>query len=124
MNTIIWIIQVLLSLAFLATGFMKITMPKEKLKEKIGGWVDDFKDSTLKLIGLTEVLGAFGLVLPMLLKIFPILTPIAACGLVLTMVGAAQTHLKRKESIFTNAVLLLLAIFVIVGRFYLVPVVV
>jgi uncharacterized membrane protein YphA (DoxX/SURF4 family) len=123
MNTIIWIIQVLLSLAFLATGFMKITMPKEKLKEKIGGWVDDFKDSTLKLIGITEVLGAFGLVLPMLLNAFPVLTPIAACGLVLTMVGAAQTHLKRKESIITNAVLLLLAVFVIIGRFYIVPVI-
>jgi hypothetical protein len=51
------------------------------------------------------------------------LTPIAACGLVLTMVGAAQTHLKRKESIITNAVLLLLSVFVIIGRFYIVPVI-
>jgi len=123
MNIIIWIIQGLLSIAFLMAGFMKMTMPKEKLKEKIGGWVDEFKASNLKLIGLVEVLAAFGLILPMILNFFPVLTPIAACGLVFTMIGAAQTHWKRKESIITNVALILLSLFVIIGRFYLVPVI-
>lgn len=123
MNTIIWIAQGLLSLAFLLAGFMKMSLPKEKLREKIGSWVDGFKVSQLKFIGLTEVFGAIGLILPMLLNILPILTPIAACGLVLPMIGAVQIHLKRKESIITNIVLLLLSVFVIVGRFYFVPVI-
>jgi VIT1/CCC1 family predicted Fe2+/Mn2+ transporter len=123
MNVVIWIIQGLLSLAFLMAGLMKMIMPKDKLREKIGGWVDDYKESQLKLIGLTEVIGVLGLILPMLFNIFPILTPIAACGLAFAMVGAAITHLKREESIITNVVLLLLALFVIIGRFFLVPVI-
>ena len=123
MNVIIWIIQGLLAVAFFMAGFMKTTMPKDKLREKIGGWVDDYKDSQLKLIGFSEVLGAFGLILPMLLNFLPVLTPIAACGLVFTMIGAAQTHFKRKESIIMNVVLLVLALFVIIGKFYIVPVI-
>lgn len=119
MNIIIWIIQGFLSITFLIVGLMKMTLPKDKLKEKIGGWVDDFKESQLKLIGLVEILGALGLILPMIFNILPILTPIAACGLVFAMIGGAYTHLKRKESIITNVVLLLLAVFVIIGRLFL-----
>jgi DoxX-like family len=123
MNVIIWIIQGLLSLAFFMAGFIKIIMPKDKLKEEIGGWVDDYKVPQLKILGLTEILAGFGLILPMLFDILPVLTPIAACGLVFTMIGAAQTHFKRKESIITNVVLLVLALFVIIGRLFLVPVI-
>ena len=123
MNTIIWIIQGLLAAAFLTAGMIKLTRPKNKVKEKIGGWVDDFKDPQIKLIGLAEVLGAIGLILPMLLNTLPILTPIAACGLGITMMFAAQTRLRRKESIITNLVLLLLAVFIFVGRLFIVLVV-
>jgi hypothetical protein len=123
MNVVVWIIQWFLSIAFFLAGFMKMIMPKNKLRNKIGGWVDNYKESQLKLIGLTEVLGAFGLIWPMIFNILPVLTPISACGLAFTMVGAAQTHLKRKESIITNVILLFLAIFVIMGRFYFVPVI-
>jgi len=122
MNLTIWIIQGLLATAFLMAGIMKLIMPKNNLKEKIGGWVDEYKESQIKLIGLVEVVGAFGLVLPMLLHVIPILTPIAAFGLVLTMVGAAQTHFKRKESIMSNIVLLVLGILVIIGRLFIVKV--
>ena len=122
MNLTIWIIQGLLATAFLMAGIMKLIMPKNNLKEKIGGWVDEYKESQIKLIGLIEVVGAFGLVLPMLLHVIPILTPIAAFGLVLTMVGAAQTHFKRKESIMSNIVLLVLGILVIIGRLFIVKV--
>ena len=122
MNTIIWIIQGILSIAFLVAGSMKLIMPKDKLKEKLGSWVDDFRESQLKLIGFLEILGAFGLILPRVFNVLPILTPMAACGLVFAMIGGAQAHLKRKESIVTNIVLLLLAAFVFIGRFYIVPV--
>jgi uncharacterized membrane protein YphA (DoxX/SURF4 family) len=123
MNLTIWIIQGLLATAFLMAGIMKLIMPKNNLKEKIGGWVDEYEESQIYLIGLVEVLGAFGLVLPTLLHAIPILTPIAASGLVLTMVGAARTHLKRKESIMSNIVLLVLGVLVIIGRLFIVKVI-
>jgi putative oxidoreductase len=121
MNLAIWIIQGVLAFSFLGAGTMKIMLPKYRLREKIGGWVDPYKESQLKLIGLVEVLGAMGLIFPMLFHILSVLTPIAACGLAITMIGAARTHGRRKESIIANLVLLCLAIFVMVGRLYLVP---
>jgi uncharacterized protein YjeT (DUF2065 family) len=68
-------------------------------------------------------LGAIGIVLPELRGILPSLTPLAAAGLVLTMIGAALTHLRRAEygAIAVNAVLLILAAFVAYGRFFVLP---
>ena len=87
------------------------------------GWAQDFSPNTLKAIGLAEVLGAVGLILPALTGILPWLTPLAAIGLVLVMIGAAFTHFRRGESsnIIGNLVLLALAAFVAYGRFVLVP---
>lgn len=118
MNTALWIVQILLALAFGMAGFMKITQPKEKLAGQMK-WVEDFAPNTVKGIGTLEALAAIGLILPMLTGILPILTPLAAVGLILTMVGAALTHLRRKETpmIAINAVLLVLAAFVAYGRF-------
>lgn len=122
MNTALWIVQILLALAFGMAGIMKATQPKEKLAQQMK-WVEDFAPNTVKGIGTLELLAAIGLVLPALTGILPILTPLAAVGLVLTMIGAALTHLRRKETpmIAINAVLLALAAFVAYGRFVLVP---
>lgn len=122
MNTALWIVQILLALAFGMAGIMKATQPKEKLAQQMK-WVEDFAPNTVKGIGTLELLAAIGLVLPALTGILPILTPLAAVGLVLTMIGAALTHLRRKETpmIAINAVLLALAVFVAYGRFVLVP---
>lgn len=118
MNIAIWIVQALLALAFLAAGLMKLTQPKEKLATNMA-WVNDFSLSNIRLIGLLELLGALGLVLPQLTGILPWLTPVAAVGLVLTMIGAAITHARRKETsqIGVNVVLLALAALVAVVRF-------
>jgi putative oxidoreductase len=121
MNVVIWIIQVLLAAAFLMSGIMKLTVSKNRVKEKVGGWVEDFKVMEIKMIGLVEILGAIGLILPMVMNIFPFLTPIAACGLGVTMIVAAQTHLKRKESIFINIIFLIMALMIVLGRLLLVP---
>lgn len=123
MNIVIWIIQGLLALMFLAAGFMKLSQPKEKLATNMA-WVNDFSANIVKLIGVLEVLAALGLVLPQLTGILPWLTPLAALGLVLTMLGAAFIHARRKESpmIGVNLILLVLAAFVVIGRFWLVPV--
>ena len=120
MNIALWIVQGLLALAFLMAGGMKLMQPKEKLATNMA-WVEDFSPNTIKIIGLLEVLGAIGLILPWLLVIFPILTGLAAFGLALTMLGAAVTHMRRGESqmLVPNIVLGLLAAFVGVGRLFL-----
>jgi len=81
-------------------------------------WVEDFQPSQLRTIGILEVLGALGVLLPSITGILAWLTPLAAAGLMLVMVGAALTHLRRKENgaIAINLVLFLLAAFVLYGR--------
>lgn len=122
MNTALWIVQILLALAFGMAGIMKLTQPRERLSKNMG-WVNDFSQNNVRLIGLAEALAALGLILPSLTGILPILTPIAALGLVLVMIGAIITHLRRKEYplIVANLVLLVLAAFVAYGRFVAVP---
>lgn len=97
---------------------MKLTQPTEKLTTNMG-WVKDFSPQTVKIIGLLELLGAIGLILPSVTGILSWLTPLAALGLVALMIGAILTHLRRKEQqmMVVNAVLLLLAVFVVYGRF-------
>ena len=118
MNTAIWIIQGLMGALFLMAGAMKVTQAKTTLKEKLGGWVDDFSILTLKAIGAIEILGATALILPMLLNKYLFLTPLAATGLILTMIGASIAHLKRKENkeIIKNIVITALLIAILVGR--------
>ena len=122
MNTAIWVVQILLAVAFALAGIMKITQPRQKLAERMG-WVEDFSANNIKMIGLVELLAAFGLVLPALTSIFPWLTPLAAVGLVLTMIGAMLTHIRRHEypNLGGNLFLLVLAAVVIYGRFVAVP---
>ncbi len=122
MGVALWVIQGLLAVAFLGAGAMKLSQPKKKLAENMS-WVEDFSQPAVRLIGAVEVLGAIGVVLPALTGILSWLTPLAALGLALTMVGAALTHLRRKEygNIAVNVVLLVLAAFVAYGRFFVLP---
>jgi uncharacterized membrane protein YphA (DoxX/SURF4 family) len=118
MNVVVWVVQVLLAIAFAFSGFMKMTQPDKKLIERMP-YVEDFPGVRIKLIGAVEFLGALGLVLPAWTGIAPVLTPIAAAGLSLTMVLAAVVHVRRKEfnAIPINAVLFVLALFVAIMRF-------
>jgi uncharacterized membrane protein YphA (DoxX/SURF4 family) len=122
MNIVIWIVQGLLAAMFLMAGLMKASQPKEKLSKNMA-WVNDLSDSNVKLIGVLEILAAIGLVLPQVTGVLPWLTPLAAVGLGLIMVGAIITHVRRNENsvIGINIVLLLLAAFVAYGRFILIP---
>ena len=122
MGIALWVVQVLLAAAFLVSGATKLSQPKEKLAKNMA-WVEDFSQPAVRLIGALEVLGAIGVVLPALTGILPWLTPLAALGLVLLMVGAALTHLRRTEygNVAVNAVLLVLAAFVAYGRFFVLP---
>ncbi|MCW2912296.1 MAG: DoxX family protein [Actinomycetia bacterium] len=118
MNIVIWVLQVLLAAAFAAAGLMKLTQPRTKLTQNMG-WVEDFSDSGVKGIGGVELLAAIGLILPAATKILPVLTPLAATGLVLLMIGAIVTHVRRNENqmIAPAAVLLILAAVVTWARF-------
>lgn len=119
MNTALWIIQGLLAAMFAMAGTTKLTQPKEKL-EKQFPWVNDFSMSTVRFIGLSELLGAIGLIIPWLTGIAPILTPVSALGFCLIMVLATNiVHLKKREykGIAINIFLFLLAAFVAYGRF-------
>jgi hypothetical protein len=81
--------------------------------------VQDFTQGALRGIGAAEVLGPVGLILPPATGIAPMLTPIAALGLVGTQVGATAVHVRRKETklLPVNVVLLLLAPLIAIGRF-------
>ena len=85
MNTALWIVQVLLALLFLFAGGIKLVLPVEELMKQmplpLPGWF-------VRFTGVIEVLGALGLILPGLLGIRPGLTPLAAAGLVIVMIGA------------------------------------
>jgi len=118
MNVAIWVVQVLVGLAFITAGSLKLTQPRKKLQQNMP-YLDDFSDSQTKGIGAVELLGGFGVILPAWTGIAPILTPIAAVGLMIVMVLAALTHVRRKEysSIGINTVLFLLAAIVAWGRF-------
>ena len=115
MNIALWVVQILLAAVFLAAGGVKLLLPREELLAKLP-YTQDYTDAQNKGIGAAEVLGAIGLVLPWLTGIAPWLTPLAALGLAITMVGAIRVHARRDEPVIMNIVLLALALFVAVGR--------
>ena len=118
MNVVIWVLQILLALAFVAAGLTKLTQPRQQLATTMG-WVEDFSDPGVRAIGALELLGALGLLVPAVTGVATVLVPIAAVGLAVLMVGAAATHRRRGElpMIGINTVLLLLALVVAWARF-------
>src|SRR5437016_14281173 len=118
MNITLWVVQILLALAFLMAGSIKVTQPIQKLATNMG-----LPSQAVRLIGTLEILGAIGLILPAVTGILPWLTPLAAVGLVLTMIGAMILHVQRGEfpNLSVNLILLALAAFVVFGRFFMLP---
>lgn len=109
MELIILGLQIVMSLVFLYFGALKMFMPIEKIEKRVT-WARDYSESKLKFFGFLEVIGAFGLILPYQLDIFPILTPMSATGLAMVMAGAAMVHLRRDEinMIFLNILMIFL----------------
>ena len=120
MNIALWIAQGLLAAMFLFAGGMKLVIPIEEMLKQmpipLPGWF-------LRFTGVVEVLGAIGLILPWLLRIRPGLTPLAAVGLVIVMIGATVYTLAAGD--FASApiplVVGILAAFVAYGRWRLTP---
>jgi hypothetical protein len=117
MNTLLWLAQGALAAVFAGAGLMKLSVPKGRLETWPGmGYVTEHTATQMKLIGVAEVLGSLGLVLPWWLGIVPVLTPMAATGLVVLMGGAIATHRRRREPSILVTLLALLAAFVAAGR--------
>jgi uncharacterized membrane protein YphA (DoxX/SURF4 family) len=117
-NIFLWIVAGVLAAMFLLAGVMKIAVPKEKLLSTMA-WAETWSDSQFRALGTVEVLGAIGLILPRALNIASVLTPIAAVGCAIVMIGAAITHTRMKDykGLGMPVVLLVLAIIVAAGRF-------
>jgi hypothetical protein len=118
MTYALWIIQVLLALLFLFAGGMKLVLPLEALKGPVA-----LPGLFLRFIGVVEVLGGLGLILPGLLRIKPWLTPLAAAGLVIIMIGATAVTLAGGDGVLALIPLVvgLLLAFVAYGRWRLAP---
>ena len=114
----LWVAQILLAVLFFAAGLFKSLTPIAELQPKMA-WIKEGMEPLVRFIGVTEVLGALGMILPTATRIKPWLTPLAAVGLLVTMVLAAMTHFRLGEypGIVTNVVLGGLAAFVAWGRF-------
>lgn len=108
LHIVLWVVQVLLALFFLQAGLPKI----------FGPWVPEnpVPMALFRFIGVAEVLGAIGLIVPAFARISPGLTPVAALGLLTIMVLAIIFHATRGEPFVLNVIVGLLALFVAWGR--------
>ena len=115
LTSALWIIQGLLALLFLFAGSMKLIVPIQMLTAQMPLPLPGL---FLQFIGVAEVAGAIGLILPGLLRIRPILTPLAACGLLIIMIGATVVTLAGGEVVpaLLPLVMGLLCAFVAYGR--------
>ncbi|MFZ0226136.1 MAG: DoxX family protein, partial [Mycobacterium sp.] len=108
MNLALWIIAIILAITFAGSGLMKQFVAKDKLVTSGQGWAQDYTPTNIRLIGLAEILGAIGLVLPAAVHVAPMLVPLAAVGLALVMAGAVVVHTRRNEpmNVAVNVVLI------------------
>ena len=118
MKYVLWTVQVLLAALFLFAGGMKLILPIAEMTKQMAmpGWF-------LRFIGVAEILGAIGLILPGLLRIRPSLTPLAAMGLTIIMIGATVVSLKIGPATIALIPLAtgLSTAFVAYGRWRIVP---
>jgi len=117
-NIGLWTAQVLLAIAYLAAGSMKLFTPIDALGTMMA-YVPTMPELFIRFVGLAEILGAVGLILPAATRILPVLTPAAAVGLSIVQVGAIVLHGVRGEtatSLPVNLILLALSVFIIWGR--------
>jgi uncharacterized membrane protein YphA (DoxX/SURF4 family) len=117
LHATLWVVQILLAVAFAMSGLMKLTQPMSDLATQMG-WVASVPAALVRFIGAAELAGALGLVLPALTRIQPRLTVLAALGLVVVMLLASAVHASRGElgMLPVNLVLGALAAFVAWGR--------
>ena len=114
---VVWLIQIVLAVVFGAAGVMKLITPKAKLEANPHmGWIAGVPEAQVKLLAVAELLGALGLILPVVTGIAPFLVRVAAACLATLMGGAVATHAMRREPAAIPTVLALLGIVVATWR--------
>ena len=123
MNILLWILQILLALLFLFAGITKLVLPADVLQSAGSPNAIKFSALFLKFIGVLETLGGLGLILPGIFHRQQYLTPLAAAGLVIIMIGAVVTTIMGDgvSMIFGPLVIGLLCAFVAYGRWKIRP---
>jgi hypothetical protein len=123
LNVALWGTQLVLAAMFGMAGFMKTTAPMDVLAQKLV-WPGALPEGLVRFIGTAEFLAAVGLILPAVTRIRPMLTPLAATGLVVVMALAVPFHLSRGElqALAVNIPLGALAAFVAWGRLKKAPI--
>ncbi len=122
MNTILWVLQAVAAATFIYSGINKSIFSIRKLVyEKGQTGVENLSISMVRFIGISEILGAIGLILPCWLNVLPGLTSVSALLLSIIMIPAAVIHYKRKEpkNVMTNVILFGICFFIAYGRMYL-----
>lgn len=121
MNIVLWILQGLIAGVFLYSGITKTIFSEQKLVTSLGQTgVKGLSMPLIRFIGLVEISGAFGMILPVMLNITPILTPIAAICLAIIMVLAGVIHYRMHEgkNVRNNIALLMICLFIAFGRMF------
>lgn len=118
MNTALWTAQLFLAGMFALSGTVKSTMSRERLLATGQSGIAKFPMPVVRFTAVMEVAAAIGLIVPWLTGIAPVLTPLAAAGLCVVMVGAAWAHssLHEPKAVLVNIALFTLAAFVMIGR--------
>ncbi len=123
LNIALWVVQVLLAALYLMAGSTKLFQPIEEMAKMLP-WVAEAPAGVVRFIGLSELLGGVGLLLPSILRIQPGLTPIAAVGLAVIQLLATIFHISKGESsvIGANILFMAMALFVAWGRMAKAPI--
>ena len=122
MNIALWTVAGIFGAAYVAGGIVKLTMPYEKYAAKLG-WPGDFTPGNVRFMGVVEILGGIGLVLPGLVDVAPVLVPVAASCMALYMAGAITERIRRGEykELLGDLLFLAAMIFIAWGRFAIEP---
>lgn len=117
-NILLWTLQILLSGSLIWAGSMKLFQPTEVLKT-MWPWIGEVSPGFVKLTGIFDLLGAFGLILPAFIRLKPIFIPLSASGIILLMIAAGIFHISRGEAgqIGVNVIFAILAGLIVWGRF-------
>ena len=123
MSLVLWFLAAGLALVFAVTGVMKLFESRDMLVADGQRWAAEASPALVKALGAAEVLGAFGLILPGVVGVLPMVTAVAAGGLGLIMLGALVLHIRRGEqrAAVVAAALLLIAVFIAYDRATVVP---
>jgi uncharacterized membrane protein YphA (DoxX/SURF4 family) len=118
MNALLWTLQASLAAVFTASGVAKISQPKERLIASGQTGVAPFPLPVIRVTAFCELLGAIGILVPRLVGIAAFLTPLAAGGFAVVMIGAIGSHayLREPRNVALTIAIFIAAVTVAVGR--------